>query len=135
MHLLRPGMKFGIITTGVAYEVMLSEGVRRVLGSAKKDSNPSIFGGVVATGISPVVLETESKDVIKARIVEASRMLVRSGDIGVICMGGVILAGMEDWVREACVLELGIVDGGDVEVVEQLKAGVSTIDGLLRNGL
>jgi hypothetical protein len=125
---------YRIITTGVLFEAMLTEGVRRVLGASSTGSNPLIFAGVAATGISPVVLESESRDMNKVRVVEATRRLVSLGDVGVICMGGVILAGMEDWVRDACVKELGMQAGQEVKIVEQLKSGVLTLDGLLRMG-
>lgn len=132
LHLVNPGTKFGIITTGHAYEAMLTEGVRRVLGIGKGGRNSSFFGSVVATGISPDVLENESTVVIRSRVLDAVRAMVGAGDVGVICMGGVILAGLEGWVREACVEVLGPDIGEDVKVVDQMLAGVTTLHSLIK---
>lgn len=125
-------MKFGIITTGFGYETMLTEGVKRMLGVAKGGRNPSFFGSVVATGISPEVLGSESSTEIRSRVSDAIRGMIGAGDVEVICMGGVILAGLEGCVREACVEVLGPDLGENVKVVDQMLAGVTTLHSLIQ---
>lgn len=94
----------------------------------------SRFGGVSATGIKVHDLSTKSQGVVKSQVIEATRRLVRKGSVGAVCLGGAILLGMEGWVREACVMELGLEKGNDVRVIDQIVAGVMTLNSLARIG-
>jgi len=133
LHLLPSGSKFAVVTTTSSYIQHLTEAVKYVLGiSTGKDS---IFAGVVASGITWDILLNEPKEVAKMKLIEIVRELVKDGDIGVVCLGGAILVGMVDWVQEACILELGEEMGRSVRIVDQLLAGVTTLDGLVRIGL
>lgn len=124
--LLGPGAKFGIITTGPYYEAQLAEGVRRIL-KAKGMNMEAMFAGVASTGISPARLRDETRGGIRRRVEAATRRLLAAGDVDVICIGGVILAGIDDWIRATCVAELGIDRGGSVVVVDQMVAGVQSL--------
>lgn len=132
LQLLTPGEKFGIVTTGVQYEEMLKDGVARVLGAT--GGQCGLLSGVVATGLTYEETVAEERAVAKGKMMEATRRLLRDSDVGVICMGGVILVGMEPWVREACVEVLGEERGMAVRIVEQMRAGVAMLDGLCRIG-
>jgi Asp/Glu/hydantoin racemase len=128
-----PGIKFGIITTGPAYEPLLTQAVIQQLHSSKEDS--SVFGGVAATGIGLPDLRPEQRGVAREKVMAATRRLIQScdGDLGVICMGGVILAGFESFVHEASELELGAEKGLRIKVVDQLRAGMLILHGLIHD--
>ena len=129
LQLVGPGMRFGIITTGCGYETMLTEGVWKLLG-ATEGRNLPMFGSVVATGISLDVLQDESSAQVKSRVVETTKKILEAGNIEVICVGGVILAGIEAYVREACVEALG-PKGKHIKLVDQMLAGVTTLHHLI----
>ncbi len=109
--------------------------MKRFLGLGKGKQGPLVFGGVAATGITLEDLYAdEPRTAGRKKVIDATRRLLKGSDINVICMGGVILAGLEDWVREACVLELGAEKGHCVRIVEQLRAGIITLECLVRIG-
>lgn len=132
MQLVSDGSKFGIITTGPAYETMLRQGVKALIGS--KDDYCSLFGGVAASGIGLEDLEIEARRTAREKIFSATRRLVQMncGKLDVVVMGGVILSGMETWVHEALVLDLGVEKAGKVKVIDQLVAGALTLAALLK---
>lgn len=120
------GSRFGILTTGEGYEVLLSEGVRRLLGA----EDLRAFGGVVASGVGVDDLVEGSTAALRQKVLKATRRLVDNLDVDVVCMGGVILAGVEGLVREACVEALGAERGGAVVIVDQMRGGVMTLEDL-----
>ncbi|KFA50067.1 hypothetical protein S40293_08591 [Stachybotrys chartarum IBT 40293] len=136
LRLLSPGSRFGIITTGLAYEALLTEGVKTLLGRGHGDVTR--FAGVAASGIglADIVNNQHQPDMPRTRekIMQATAKLLQSGrqgDVNVLCMGGVVLVGMEGWVRDACEAELGPAQGRKIKVVDQLAAGMLTLDALL----
>ena len=135
LRLVAPDSKFGIVTTGVAYQDLLSDGVERLLRESGETGVEQLakFGGVVATGIAVQDLTLEASHIAKEKVMAATMKLVSSGDLNVVSMGGVILAGMESWVHEACELALGPEKGSKVKVIEQLVAGVLCLDAQLRH--
>jgi Asp/Glu/hydantoin racemase len=96
LHLVPVGSKFGVVTTASSYIQHLTVAVKSVLGITQ--GKDSVFAGVVASGITWEVLTQEPKEVAKWKMIDTVRKLVRGGDIGVVCLGGAILAGMADWV-------------------------------------
>ncbi|KAK4948061.1 hypothetical protein LTR10_013115 [Elasticomyces elasticus] len=124
LAVLQPSKRFAILTTGNAYEEQLSRGVTRLLDTKKVPL--SRFAGVVSTGVgwSDVEKGIEGIEMVKAKVKEGVRKLLGLGDIGAICIGGVILFGMEEWIREVCEAEMGRADGQKVIIVDQLEAGV-----------
>ena len=133
MQLVSDGSRFGIITTGMAYENLLRQGVKALIGST--DEYCSLFGGVAASGIGLEDLDTERQGTAREKILSATRRLLQmnSGKLDVVVMGGVILSGMETWVREALEVELGADKAGKVKVIDQLVAGALTLAALLRS--
>jgi Asp/Glu/hydantoin racemase len=131
LNLVSVKSKFGILTTGQPFEVLLAEGVKHLLhGQDGEDANDlKHFGGVVASGVSLDDAQFEAK----LKVMAATRRLVQNSDINIICMGGVILAGMEGWVHEACEAELGPEKGRQVRVIDQMLAGIWTLDAKLRH--
>jgi Asp/Glu/hydantoin racemase len=134
-HLTTSSSKFAIITTGLPFEELLTEGVKQLLGGTTPNGKSQLccFGGVAATGIGADDLTIEAQQQAREKIIAATRRILCTGEIGVLCVGGVILAGMEPWIREACEEELGSVIGGQVKIVEQLTVGALVLDAMLYN--
>ncbi|KAM0325732.1 hypothetical protein ACHAQA_007032 [Verticillium albo-atrum] len=124
LQLAGPSSKFGILTTGAAYEGLLSDSVRHLLGRDKELL--AKFGGVAASGVGLSDLRPGSEPSAREKIMEATYRLLKSkegeSDIEVVSMGGVILAGMECWVHEASELALGVAGGRRIKVIDQLLA-------------
>jgi Asp/Glu/hydantoin racemase len=132
LQMITPGSKFGIITTGVQYEAMLTNGVRKFLGAPDGSPDPTVFGGVVATAIAAT--ELDNKDLLKQKVLVATHRLMKRGDVSVICLGGAILVGLENWVRQGCIEVLGEEKGKNIRLVDQMLAGITTVASLARIG-
>jgi Asp/Glu/hydantoin racemase len=134
LQLTGPDSKFGILTTGAPFEILLANGVKRLLGSTPSERNNQLhrFGGVVASGIGAGDLDHESRERAREKVMVATTRLLRSGEVNVLCVGGVILAGMEPWIREACENERGIERGREVKIIDQLAVGAAVLDAILR---
>jgi Asp/Glu/hydantoin racemase len=130
LQLVGPDTKFSIVTTGLPFEALLSNAVKQLLGHSDQ---VSCFGGVFASGVGLNDLHPDSRHAAREKMMAATTQLVRTANnIDVIIMGGVILAGMEGWVHEACELELGVEKGRQLKVVDQFLAGMLILDSLLR---
>jgi Asp/Glu/hydantoin racemase len=122
LAVLQPLKRFAILTTGKAYEEQLHKGVMKLLDI--KRVSPSRFAGVVSTGVGFSDVEKGLEENVKAKIRDAVTKLLGMRDIGVICLGGVMLFGTEKWIRETCEAEMGQEAGQKVMIVDQLEAGV-----------
>lgn len=123
--------KFGIVTTGKYWETVLTEGVYDFLG-LDYGASCQRFKGVASTGLNASELHTSPPEEVKARMMDATRRLVRDGDVTVICLGCAGMAGMDEMVREACVKELGDDMAKRIRIVDGVKAGIALLDGLAR---
>ncbi|KAM0654964.1 hypothetical protein ACHAO3_000320 [Verticillium nonalfalfae] len=134
LQLVGPSTRFGIVTTGVAYEELLSEGVRHLL--QRDEEVLAKFGGVAASGVGLMDLQPGSEAGAREKIMGATCRLLTTKEgednIEVVSMGGVILTGMERWVHEASELALGVEAGRRIKVIDQLLAGMLTLDALLQ---
>jgi Asp/Glu/hydantoin racemase len=131
LQLLSPGSKFAILTTGKQYEGLLKESVRKFLGASGDNPTMERLGEVAATEIK--VEELSNAEVVRKKVTQATRkVLTEDDDIGVILLGGVLLLDVEEYVREICVEILGKDRGQKIRIVDQLLAGVVTLDGLIR---
>lgn len=119
MHALALGRPFGIVTTGKYWEVALTEGVKRIFGSA-----PSAFVGVETTGMTALELHDLPPEGVAERIAAAASRIVARGARTII-MGCAGMSGMEDAVRAGCGGEL-------VQIVDAVRSGVMTLEGLVR---
>ena len=129
LSLLGPDQSFGIVSTGKVWEQLLSKAVCKLLGT----EHTTRFAGVTTTGLSATELHDTPTEVVHDRINEATRLLIkRSADIGAICLGCAGMIGMEEWVREACVQELGEERGRRVWIVDGVKSGFVMLEGLVR---
>lgn len=127
-HALLLGSKFGIVTTGQAWEALLTKGVASFFGSDAPPTNPaswrnSRFAGVASTGFSAVELHEAQPDDVSRKIGEAARKLVEEEGAEVICLGCAGMSGMEEAIKKG-------VSGRRVEVVDGVQAGVDLLAGL-----
>ena len=116
------GEKFGIISTGDIWKEVLSQAVRgEVLGAEKVGR---VFAGVETCGLDAGELHGDGE--VEGRVKDAAKRLVGVEGVGVVVLGCAGMVGMEGWVRE--------VVGGEVRVVDGVKAGVGVLQGLCRGG-
>lgn len=130
LSLLRHGQIFGIVSTGKVWEEILTDAVEKYLGA----SGSGKFAGVETTGLNATDLHDAPQDEVERRMKDAVKRLLGKGDVGAICLGCAGMAGMDSWVREACVEELGEKDGGRVRIVDGVVAGVAWLEGVMRSG-
>lgn len=135
LQLVSPTSSFGILTTGKPFERLLADGVNTLL--QHNTAALQQFAGVAASGIGLKDLDVAADPeqcLAKMKVMRATRTLLQSQDtdgVDVICVGGAILIGMEHWVHEACELILGVKRGRQVKVVDQLAAGMLTLEALM----
>lgn len=123
--------KFGIVSTGKYWEIALTRGVMDYIGF-DISKHGGHFKGVETTGLSASELHTMPKDEVRKRMKEATKRLVRDGDVSVICLGCAGMAGMDEMVSEACIEELGLSKGRRIHIVDGVKAGIGMLDTLAR---
>jgi Asp/Glu/hydantoin racemase len=122
------GTKFGIVTTGAAWVPVLTAGVNEYLGlSASETSQSTKFKGVESTGLSAEELHSTPAEEVRKRMIGATRRLLADGDVVVVVLGCAGMAGMDEWVEEACREELGSQAASLVRVVDGVKAAVSLV--------
>jgi Asp/Glu/hydantoin racemase len=131
--------KFGIVTTGVYWESALSSAVVDLISSysgprRKQGWTLDKFKCVVSTGLSAGELHSAPPEEVHARMVAATRRLVRDGDVSVVCLGCAGMAGMDKIVSGACVDELGEERGGKVRVVDGVAAGIGMLSKVTLGG-
>ena len=122
---------WGIITTGVVWETLLSTGVEIFLASVKGGKT---FRGVESTGLNATELHEKSKDEVEKRIQEATkRLLIQPGykrAVRVVCLGCAGMAGLESAVKTASTQNGYAKD--ELMVVDGVKAGILMLHSLLR---
>jgi Asp/Glu/hydantoin racemase len=124
---LKCAPKFGIVSTGAQWEVLLNEAVSVDLGEvvAKKG-----FVGTETTGFNADELHVAPAEVVNASMKEATKRLLRKG-AGAICLGCAGMVGLESVVREACCEMLGEVVGGRIAIVNGVVSGIKLLRGEL----
>lgn len=121
--------KFGIVSTGKQWEGILGNAVADLLGS----NSSSRYAGTETTGLNADELHSTSKDEVDKRMKDATkRLLVRNARA--ICLGCAGMAGMDVTVREACIEQLGNVEGNRIKIVDGVVSGVTYLEGALRTG-
>jgi Asp/Glu/hydantoin racemase len=63
---------------------------------------------------------------------DATKRLIRKGDVGAICLGCAGMSGMNEMVREAAVEELGEDQGQKIKIIDGVQAGAAWLEGALR---
>ncbi|KAF2706026.1 hypothetical protein K504DRAFT_460123 [Pleomassaria siparia CBS 279.74] len=133
LQLIHPAERFGIVSTGKVWEKILSEAVVDFLGTGSEASKR--FAGVETTGLNATDLHDAPAGEVRKRMKDAVKRLLGKGRVGAICLGCAGMAGMDEMVREACVEELGEVEGSRVKIVDGVQAGVAWLEGAVRSGL
>lgn len=131
LQLIHPNEKFGIVSTGKVWEEILTAAVEAYLGTDGTDVSKR-FAGVETTGLNATELHDMPQDEVRKRMKEATKRLVKRGDVGAVCLGCAGMAGMDEMVREACVEELGDEKGRRVRIVDGVVAGVAWLEGAVR---
>ncbi|TKA66053.1 hypothetical protein B0A49_06936 [Cryomyces minteri] len=132
LQLLAPTESFGVVSTGKVWKALLHAAVVAFLGGARSEAGRR-FAGVQTTGLDASQLHNALAEEVRRRMKEATKRLLRSGDVGSVCLGCAGMAGMGEMVREACVEELGKERGERVKVVDGVQAGVAWLEGAVRS--
>ncbi|KAG8950742.1 hypothetical protein FRC04_007161 [Tulasnella sp. 424] len=129
-HALLRGSKFGIVTTGQAWEALLTKGVASFFGDEAPSTDPASwrngrFAGVASTGFTAIELHQAHPDEVSRKIGEAAKRLVEEEDADVICLGCAGMTGMEEAIRKG-------VSNQSIEIIDGVQAGVDLLAGLAR---
>jgi Asp/Glu/hydantoin racemase len=122
--------RFGIVSTGTYWEKALSDGVKDFL-EVEDLKNCKRFKGVETTGLNAGELHTAPPELVRRKMMEATKRLVKDKDVRVVCLGCAGMAGLDAVVEEALVEELG-EDAKYVYVLDGVKAGLGMLESLLR---
>jgi Asp/Glu/hydantoin racemase len=118
---------WGIVTTGKFWEDHLADGVRAYLGQEQASPN-SKFAGVFSTGLNAGDFHGDvPPEVIRAKLDEAAKGLLRSAVVGCVVMGCAGMAGLEDIIRAAAISEYGKDRGNRVSIVDGVQAAVLSL--------
>jgi Asp/Glu/hydantoin racemase len=130
LQLIKSSQKFGIVSTGKVWEQILSDATVEFLGTGSSASNK--FAGVETTGLNATELHDAPPEEVRKKMKEATKRVLRKGNVGAICLGCAGMSGMNEMVREAAVEELGAEEGKQVRIVDGVQAGVAWLEGATR---
>ena len=136
LQMIGPEEKFGIVSTGKVWEQLLTEAVAAMLGtSAVIEPTKEVsarFAGVETTGLSATELHDAPPELVRTRMKDATKRLIRKENVGAICLGCAGMSGMNEMVREAAVEELGEDQGQKIKIIDGVQAGAAWLVGALR---
>jgi Asp/Glu/hydantoin racemase len=132
LQIIHPNEKFGIVSTGKVWESILTDATIAFLGTDSEASKR--FAGVETTGLNATDLHDAPPEEVRKRMKNAVKRLLKKESVGAICLGCAGMAGMDEMVREACVEELGEVEGARMRIVDGVMAGVAWLEGVVRAG-
>ncbi|KAI0828030.1 Asp/Glu/hydantoin racemase [Trametes gibbosa] len=124
MQAIALGQPFGIVTTGVYWEGALTSGVKRIFGS---EGMARAFVGVASTGLTARQLHEVEQGIVFEKIASATSRLVATGAKTII-MGCAGMSGMADAVRRGS-------NGEDTRIIDAVRSGVTTLEGLVKTEL
>lgn len=107
----------------------MQDAVDAFLGPSEKKGR---FSGVETTGLTATELHDMPQEDVRRRMKDATKRLLRKGDVGAVCLGCAGMAGFDEMVRDAAVEELGEEEGKMVRIVDGVKAGVAWLEGAVR---
>ncbi|EGO60052.1 hypothetical protein NEUTE1DRAFT_119348 [Neurospora tetrasperma FGSC 2508] len=129
-----PTKKWGIVTTGKYWEEHLTVGIKKFLGQEEEGGNNTKFAGVQTTGLDAGDFHGDiPKEVIDAKLAEATRKLLQAGDVECVVMGCAGMAGLEQIIRRTAIKEYGEERGKKVMVVDGVRAGVGLVAEMVKN--
>ncbi|KAI0454951.1 hydantoin racemase [Xylaria acuta] len=133
--LLRPGQKWGIVTTGKFWEAHLSDGVGAFLGAETTQGGNAKFAGVESTGLNASDFHHGvDPAVVRQKLKMATKRLLGAGDVHVVVMGCAGMAGLEEIIREAASKERGDEFAYEtLHVIDGVRAGIMQVDHMIRN--
>ncbi|KAK3493582.1 Asp/Glu/hydantoin racemase [Neurospora crassa] len=128
-----PTKKWGIVTTGKYWEEHLTVGVKKFLGQEEGVNNAK-FAGVQTTGLDAGDFHGDiPKEVIDAKLAEATKKLLQAGDVECVVMGCAGMAGLEQIIRRTAIEVYGEERGKKVMVVDGVRAGVGLVAEMVKN--
>ncbi|KAF2672120.1 hypothetical protein BT63DRAFT_437986 [Microthyrium microscopicum] len=129
LQIIAPHQKFGIVSTGKVWEDILNEAVEAFLGVKVVSTR---FAGVETTGLNATELHDAPPEEVRKKMMDATKRVLKKGDVGAICLGCAGMSGMNEMVREAAIEELGEKEGKAVRIVDGVMAGVAWLEGAMR---
>jgi len=136
LQMIQRSQKFGIVSTGKVWEGILTEAVAAMLGtSAVTEPTKEVsarFAGVETTGLNATELHDADPELVRKKMKEATKRVLKKGDVGAICLGCAGMSGMNEMVREAAIEQLGEVEGKKIKIVDGVQAGAAWLEGSLR---
>ncbi|PVG02462.1 hypothetical protein CPB86DRAFT_580306 [Serendipita vermifera] len=127
---IKPSEKFGVVTTGKAWEPLLTDGALRMLSEGGDDVEPDSFAGVVGTGLGVLELHNGDSSNVQTLMAQAAKDLVSKG-AAAICLGCAGMSGLEAIVDSAVNTD---DSAKKVKVIDGVKAGIEILRGLLAPG-
>jgi len=133
LSLLRPGKKWGIVTTGKFWEEHLSVGVNHFLGTEAHGAN-SKFAGVETTGLTAGDFHGGlDPEVVRQKLRDATGRLLEQGDVECVVMGCAGMAGLEEIIRSVAVDKYGAAEAKQLLVIDGVRAGLGLLEQMMRN--
>jgi Asp/Glu/hydantoin racemase len=133
LSLLRPGNKWGIVTTGKFWEDHLSQGVNEFLGAGSHDLNTK-FAGVETTGLNAGDFHGGvDPEVVQQKMRDATARLLDKGDLECVVMGCAGMAGLEEIIRSVAHEKYGSAQAKQLLVIDGMRAGVGLLEQMIRS--
>ncbi|OLN87061.1 Uncharacterized protein C1F7.10 [Colletotrichum chlorophyti] len=127
-----PSSRWGVVTTGAFWEKHLSQGVKDYLGQSDQSENTK-FGGVTSSGLTAGDFHHVSPAEVKTKLEQATEKLLLSGDVRCVVMGCAGMAGLEEIIRSTATAVYGKERGGQVFIVDGVKAGILQLEQTVRS--
>ena len=126
--------KWGIVTTGKFWEDHLADGVRAFLGG-HPGADSARFAGVESTGLNASDFhDGVPPEVVREKLVSATRRLLRGGRTTVVVMGCAGMAGLEEIIRSAAKEDFGEHFAYEVlHVVDGVRAGILQVETMIKH--
>jgi len=133
LSLLRPGKKWGIVTTGKFWEEHLIQGANRFWGRESDELNDK-FAGVETTGLNAGDFHGGvDPEVVTRKLREATGRLLDRGDLECVIMGCAGMAGLEEIIRSVATEKYGPARAKELLVVDGVRAGIGLLEQMTRN--
>jgi len=106
--------------------------IARFIGASENSAMCYKFKGVETTGLTAAELHSTDPKIVKQKMKDATKRLVKGGNCSVICLGCAGMAGMDEIVREAVVEELGNQEAEFIRIIDGVTAGIVFLEGVIR---
>ncbi|ROV96051.1 hypothetical protein VPNG_09152 [Cytospora leucostoma] len=124
---------WGIVTTGKFWEDHLTVGVKEFVGQSRGDKN-NLFFGVHSTGLDAADFHGDiSPDLIRGRLKEATRQLLREGPVQCVVLGCAGMSGLDEIVRSTIQEEYPRQQAESVYIIDGVKAGIGILEQMVKN--